>query len=69
MISHGERSRSGLLQSTEVQPLRSVYLNAYLHSYGETAAKTHISILEKGKRAAGHGTVERNNVPSAAYIG
>lgn len=60
--------RVGCYRALKYSP-RSVYLNAYLRSYGETAAKTHISIQENRKRAAGHDTVERNNVPNAAYIG
>lgn len=40
-VFHGEGAWSGLVQSTEVQPLRFVYPSAYLNSYDESAAKPH----------------------------
>jgi len=47
VVFPGKGAWSGLLRRAEIQPLRFVWSNTYLHSYGEPAAKTHY--LHSGK--------------------
>lgn len=70
MVFHCKGIGSRLLRNAEVQSLRFVCSNAYLHLCGETAPKAYHFHPEKaGQRAAKQATVQRNNALNAANTG
>lgn len=59
----------GCYEALEYKPRDlSTQMPIYIHTV-KLQLKPTISIPEKEKRAAGHTTVERNNVADATYIG